>query len=428
MAIKTINNARFCNRIDTADRWITSNPTLLEGEIGIVLGGVNGKTVAVVGDGSSSITSILDEYWAYEDKIIFLGMGAQYDMPAAGSNLGGVKNGDETITGTRVTNGLVYNTLISGWDGQNGQYIIDRLRVNQLECPTLNMVPSFKGDKIELRTFIPPVENPDAQPETLGNDKYAGIVIKNTCKDLDNKFVDTAIYVDGQEKLYITRKNIPFVITPVVGLTSDIIGLSSYYAEEDIQRIVSPGKLTLINKALPEGNPYDENGELIKDYIDPQKQTFDCITSVEISLPNLRINNFKGNYNAETNELSWDFTNGAIEKDVLDKIEVAAGIEGRVIKLEQEDVNIHTKIDEIENSMLKPSDFCIEGDENYIEVVRESDDNLTFTVNHKNIKTNYPPAESANITPGVEYVFITGISVDAKGHVTGVTTTKYIWN
>lgn len=407
---KIINNARFCNLIDEHSNWSTYNPILRSGELGIVTQTDGGKTIGVIGNGQSTITDLLS---SFDDNLIYFGKGAQYELMAAGSSLGGVKNGELHKTGIDIRGGIIYNDLMDNWNDNENCYVIDKLQVGKLLCDDITENTVFSGDTITLRYIDPDTQE---EPTLLEDDKISGIMLMNISKDENNEWINGYFGMDNKMDFYVQRGENKYILYPFDSIyPNNITGLCCINAEMNTTSIVTPQNLIFKNDYWASGNPEDEGYEESKQII---YNPADLEITIDLTPPTITV--AEGDvvtYDAETNTYNLVLDGGITAENAV-KLSKIDPLEEKVNLLDEQ----LTALDE---QKLNPEDVVIEG-EGKINVTRDGD-KTTFSVAHNTTNVNMVNAGTFNVSSGITYTFITGIEVDEYGHVTKINTTNYIW-
>lgn len=428
MAAQIIKNARFCNLIDDYINWTDPNinPILRKGELGIVTGTTYGKTIGVIGNGIQNVSELLSNF---DDNLIYFGKGAQYELLPAGTELGGVKDGNVQETAIQIKNGIVYNKLVDSWNINENCYTINKLEIKSLICTDMTYAPVFETDTIQVRYIDP---NKVQEPTALADGKIAGVQVMNIIKNEEEKWVDGFFGLNNQGNFYIFKNNVPYTFYPSLNpITKDITGFYSINVEDHAFSIISPKKLTFINDYWAKGEPEDEG------YEETKKQYYDSLEqelTINLTPPKIIVNEQNINYDVENNQYK-------ITLDAEGLTEETAALINRIPELEQTIVNYDSEFKNIRETKLDPENVVIEGT-NKLSVTKttetvtvgeneedqEERTKITFSVVHdeQTVDRTYVPENT--ISPGLSYTFITGIETDSYGHITKIITSTYKWN
>lgn len=427
---KQIRKARFCNRTDSLLNWTTHNPVLLDGELGIIQNGINEQTVLLVGDGTTAVGTMLESYSDYNNNIIFCGQGAQYDLPPAGIDLGGVKQGDETETGIDITDGIVSNLLVDDYDMEEDCYIINKVHVRHLIADREEEVPVFESATITLRYLDPEgVE----QPEPLQDGDYAGITVMRTKELEDGTLISTQIVVDNKEQLYVSRDE---ELRPVLIMEElSPIGKPSLLEideETNLARLTDVQTLTFTSPYLSQSKVDPDTGEEI---VTEGSVVYNGLEPVTLDLTpaSFMLNGQEMEYDPTENAYSiW--LDGGLNQENLDKLNsidtVVAGFDALKNELQADFAELEEHVNATDAAIdakiakkLESEDIEIKGT-GVIKVSRD-DGTTLFSVEHNKLTVEKDTDQPEVIQKNEPYTFITGIEVDEYGHVTKIQTRQY---
>lgn len=427
MAAKVINNARFCNLIDSDTNWQDYNPILKKGELGIVTDTIIGQgvgTIGVIGNGSSSIQELLT---GYNDNLIYFGRGAHYEMPLAGGKLGGVVNGEFTKTGIRIEKGIVYNGLIDNWNVNENCFTINKLEVKKLLYDEASTSPVFDTDTIQVRYHDPDSVEP---PKLLEDYKISGVQTVNIAKDEDGNWIDGYFGLDNKGNFYTLKGDYSYAYYPIMNpLTKNTIGYYNFNFENHAFSLQTPKELVFKNDYWATGSPEDEK------YEETKLRIYDggITNSLEIDItpPKLTLNNSEITYNPETNSYVGNFDGGLTTENAAEiaKIPVLeASFNELKTSTESSIETLNDDLKDLDDRKLESDDIRIEGDGKIS--IEKTEGTTTFKVVHNNVEQQTINNEEVIIVPntGIPYTFITGIGVDDQGHITKIITSTYKWN
>ena len=425
MAAKIITNARFCNRIDSLPNWREHNPILRSGELGIIMNGINQQTVGIIGNGTNTVNDILDNYPIYNNNIIFFGQGAQYQIPLAGLEVGGVYSTDKYTTGISIKNGVIQNELVSEYDDTNLCYVVDKLRINSLIYDNLSMLPTFNTNFIELRYIDPNADN-TITPTPLQDGEYAGIKIINSTTATNGALISTEIAIDNTEQLYVTKQMTKYPVLTMTELMPDYYGPAS--SKMTIPCFISVDKETKLGTFVKPSfltftNPYwsititDPNtGEEI---ITDGTKTYDGSTPISIDLtpPTVVFNSQVFNYDSTTNTYSIILDEGGLSPENAEKI-------AKIDNLESNIININNTINNINQSLenkLEAQDIVFQESE----TTAVQTTGTSYTISLKQVTVQNKTGQDTNASSG--FTAITDIEVDEYGRLKTITKTKYVF-
>lgn len=427
---KQIRQARFCNRTDSLLNWTTHNPVLLDGELGIIQNGINEQTVLLVGDGETDVGTMLENYADYNNNIIFCGQGAQYDLPPAGIDLGGVKKGDETETGIKVDNGIVSNLLVDDYDMEEDCYIINKIHVRHLIADREEEVPVFESSTITLRYLDPEgVE----EPEPLPDDDYAGITILRTKELEDGTLISTQVVVDNKEQLYVSRDEELRPVLTMENLSS--VGKPSLIEvdkDTNLAKLTDVQSLTFTSPYLSQTTTDPDTGEEI---IIEGSVLYDGLSPVTLDLTpaSFMLNGQEMEYDPTQNAYSiW--LDGGLNQENLDKLNsidaVVEGFDALKTELQADFAELEEHVNETDASIaerieqkLEINDVEVSG--TGIITVSRDDGTAFFSVEHDTCTVERDTDQPEVIQKNEPYTFITGIEVDEYGHIKKIRTRQY---
>ena len=414
--IKQIRVGRFCNRTDALMNWVTYNPILLNGELGIIQGGLNGQTVLLVGDGVTNVNTILENYSDYNDNIIFCGQGAQYDLPPAGIDLGGVKKGDETETGIKIEDGIVSNLLVDDYDMLEDCYVINKVHIRHLIADREEEIPVFESSSITLRYLDPAgVE----APEPLADGSYAGITIMNTKELEDGTLIPTQIVVDNSEQLYVSRnEELKPVLTMSQLLPLDKPSLLTINSETGLGSLADVQPLTFTSPYISQRfvDPITGEESIVEGLV---TYTGLNATTIDLTPPQITVNSQPMTYDANTNTYAITL-DGGLTEDNAERIAKIDVLEASFASLDKTVTDSLAAVDDKIADKLSVSDLSIEASEK-ITVIQ--DPGLpSFSIGHDltTTTTETGQAQVIKIDQNSFYTFVVGIDVDSYGHVTKI--------
>lgn len=389
--ITIYKNVRFANRIDTEANWVDADPVLEPGEIAFV--GQAGSYYMVVGcEHQTSMANIVLNPSAHASHIFYPstggsggGGGGGGSIPVAtDSTIGGVKVANPLLSGlTLEADGSLKNSLVSGYDAVENRFVIDRLHVKNLSFDQQSSNLSASGNYITVRAEA---------DGGMGSEDIAGIVVENITGEYYNGF------------LGINRNNqivINYLGSPVAGTVVTGTGTGYIFAEEGFPyATITPFEpLTFVD------------GDATIQYT-PDKPD----TSITLTPPAIRVNGQLTSYNAELREYNISLSGGLTPENAA--------------KLEQFD-NYIAIIDSLNSQHIN----AVEGDGTHISAemiangalgqkIQVSHNNITCT--NENSNRRYTIQSSSD--PNAEGItVITGITLDSKGHVTGISTANIAW-
>lgn len=387
--ITIYKNVRFANRIDTEANWVDANPVLEPGEIAFV--GQSGYYYMVVGcEHKTSMANIVLNPEEHATHIFYPGSGGSGGggggaIPVAtDSTIGGVKVAHPFLSGlTLETDGALSNALVSGYDAVEERFIIDRLHVKNLSFDQQSSNLSASGNYITVR----------AEADSgMGSEDIAGIVVENITGEYYNGF------------LGINRDNqivINYLGSPIAGVMVTGVGAGYVLAEEKLPyaTIVPFKPLTFVD------------GGVTTQYT-PDKAD----TSITLTPPAIKVNGQTTSYNAELREYNISLSGGLTPENAA--------------KLEQFD-NYISIIDSLNSQHIN----AVEGDGTHIsaEMIANGELGQKIKVTHNNIEctnenSNRRYTIQSSSDPNAEGItVITGITLDSKGHVTGISTANIAW-
>lgn len=387
--ITIYKNVRFANRIDTEANWVDADPVLEPGEIAFV--GQSGYYYMVVGcEHKTSMANIVLNPEGHATHIFYPGSGGSGGggggaIPVAtDSTIGGVKVAHPFLSGlTLETDGALSNALVSGYDAVEERFIIDRLHVKNLSFDQQSSNLSASGNYITVRAEA---------DGGMGSEDIAGIVVENITGEYYNGF------------LGINRDNqivINYLGSPIAGVMVTGVGAGYVLAEEKLPyaTIVPFEPLTFVD------------GEVTTQYT-PDKAD----TSITLTPPAIKVNGQATSYNAELREYNISLSGGLTPENAA--------------KLEQFD-NYISIIDNLNSQHIN----AVEGDETHIsaQMIANGELGQKIQVTHKDIactneNSNRRYTIQSSSDPNAEGItVITGITLDSKGHVTGISTANIAW-
>lgn len=387
--ITIYKNVRFANRIDSEANWVDADPTLEPGELAFV--GQNGYYYMVVGcEHKTSMANIVLNPEGHATHIFYPGSGGSGGggggaIPVAtDSTIGGVKVAHPFLSGlTLETDGSLSNALVSGYDAVEERFIIDRLHVKNLSFDQQSSNLSASGNYITVRAEA---------DGGMGSEDIAGIVVENITGEYYNGF------------LGINRDNqivINYLGSPIAGVMVTGVGAGYVLAEEKLPyaTIVPFEPLTFID------------GEVTTQYT-PDKAD----TSITLTPPAIKVNGQATAYDADLREYNISLDGGLTPENAA--------------KLEQFD-NYITIIDNLNAQHIN----AVEGDGTHIsaEMIANGELGQKIKVTHNNIactneNSNRRYTIQSSSDPNAEGItVITGITLDSKGHVTGISTANIAW-
>jgi hypothetical protein len=387
--ITIYKNVRFANRIDSEANWVDADPTLEPGELAFV--GQNGYYYMVVGcEHKTSMANIVLNPEGHATHIFYPGSGGSGGggggaIPVAtDSTIGGVKVAHPFLSGlTLETDGSLSNALVSGYDAIEERFIIDRLHVKNLSFDQQSSNLSASGNYITVRAEA---------DGGMGSEDIAGIVVENITGEYYNGF------------LGINRDNqivINYLGSPIAGVMVTGVGAGYVLAEEQLPyaTIVPFEPLTFID------------GEVTTQYT-PDKAD----TSITLTPPAIKVNGQITSYDAEKREYTISLDGGLTPESAA--------------KLEQFD-NYIAIIDNLNAQHIN----AVEGDGTHIsaEMIANGELGQKIKVTHNNIacaneNSNRRYTIQSSSDPNAEGItVITGITLDSKGHVTGISTANIAW-
>lgn len=389
--ITIYKNVRFANRIDSEANWVAADPILEPGEIAFV--GQSGHYYMVVGcEHKTSMASIVLEPDKHASHIFYPGSGSSGGGGGGGggsipiatdSTVGGVKVAHELISGLRLeTDGSLSNALIESYDSINQRYVINRLHVKNLSFDQQSESVSSTSNYITVRS---------GATAGLAEGEVAGLVVENVTGEYYNGF------------LGINRNNqiiINYLGSPVVGAMISGAGAGYIVAEEGLPyaTIVPFAPLTFVE------------GENTVQY------TPDKSESITLTPPVIKVNGQITSYNAELREYNISLDGGLTPENAA--------------KLEQFD-NYIAIIENLNSQHIN----AVEGDGTHIsaEMIANGELGQKIKVTHNNIactneNSNRRYTIQSSSDPNAEGItVITGITLDSKGHVTGISTANIAW-
>jgi hypothetical protein len=392
--ITIYKNVRFANRIDTEANWVDADPVLEPGEIAFV--GQAGYYYMVVGcEHKTSMANIVLNPEGHASHIFYPssgnsgggggGGGGGGSIPiATDATIGGVKVSNSLISGLMLEeDGTLSNALISGYDAVEDRFIIDRLHIKNLSFDQQSSNLSASGNYITVRAEA---------DGGMGSEDVAGLVVENITGENYNGF------------LGINRNNqivIRYLGSPITGAVVAGVGAGYIFAEEGIPyaTIVPFEPLTFVD------------GENTIQYTPNNPGT-----SITLTPPAIKINGQATSYDAGLREYNILLDGGLTPENAA--------------KLEQFD-NYIAIIDNLNAKHIN----AVEGDETHIsaEMIANGELGQKIKVTHNNIEctnenSNRRYTIQSSSDPNAEGItVITGITLDSKGHVTGLSTANIAW-
>lgn len=383
-------NVRFANRIDTPGKWAAINPTLEPGELAFV--GSEGNYIMVLGDEHRTpIGEIIANEAAHQTHIFYPGSkgggggGSSYILPiASDAELGGIKVQNKFYSGLSIDEyGNLSNALISTYSAEKQRFVIEALHVNDLTYNRQETNLSMTGDEIIIRLDSPrPLET------------YAGIRVKHTKEGN----LDGFLGIDNQNRIAIIVDGM-MVSGSVVNGTGT--GYLTIPENSPVAYLTEFTPLTITDSSKQYSYTPDRGVTLGDNVVD----------NIIVTPPTLQVNGQTVPYNEEQRLLNIQLDGGLTP-------ETAA-------KLKEFDNYI-----EIINRLNTTTINVAEGDTHIDATINDQ----TLSVQHKNINiVRSPKVNNYKITTSTDVSLvsadvITGIDVDEKGHVTGITTTTFTWS
>ena len=389
--ITIYKNVRFANRIDTEANWVDADPVLEPGEIAFV--GQAGSYYMVVGcEHQTSMANIVLNPSAHASHIFYPstggsggGGGGGGSIPVAtDSTVGGVKVAHEFLSGLRLEgDGSLSNALIESYDSVNQRYVIGKLHVRNLSFDQQSESVSSTSNYITVRS---------GATAGLAEGGVAGLVVENITGEYYNGFLG----INRNNQIVINYLGSPMEGTVVVGEGSGFV-----YAEKELPyaTIVPFEPLTFIDGEATIQYTPDRSG-----------------TSIILTPPAIKVNGQTTSYNAELREYNISLDGGLTPENAA--------------KLEQFD-NYITIINNLNAQHIN----AVEGDGTHIsaQMIANGELGQKIQVTHKditctneNINRRYTIQSSSD--PSAEGItVITGITLDSKGHVTGISTANIAW-
>ena len=384
--ITIYKNVRFANRIDSEANWVEADPVLEPGELAFV--GQGGHYYMVLGcEHQTSMANIVLNPTGHASHIFYPGSGGPGggSIPiATDSTVGGVKVYHEFISGLRLMDdGSLSNALIESYDNENERYVIDKLHVRDLSFDKQSETVASTSNYITVRS---------GAEEGLLEDEFAGLKIEN----ITGEYYDGFLGINRNSQIVVNYLGDPVAGAIVVGEGAGYIraekGLS-YAIIEEFQ------PLTFID------------GENTMQYTPDQSGT-----SITLTPPAIKINGQATSYDATLREYNILLDGGLTPENAA--------------KLEQFD-NYITIIDDLNAKHIN----AVEGDETHIsaEMIANGELGQKIKVTHNNIEcTNENSNRRYTIKSSSDQnaegiTVITGITLDSKGHVTGISTANIAW-
>lgn len=393
--ITIYKNVRFANRIDTEANWVDADPVLEPGEIAFV--GQAGYYYMVVGcEHKTSMANIVLNPSAHASHIFYPssgnsggggggGGGGSGSIPVAtDSTIGGVKVSHEFISGLRLEgDGSLSNALIESYDSDNQRYVIDKLHVRNLSFDQQSESVSSTGNYITVRS---------GASAGLSEEEVAGLVIENITGEYYNGFIG----INRHNQIILSHLGSRFVGTVLSGLGAGYVEAAEY---SPYARIKEFQPLSFID------------GESTIQYT-PDKPNI----SITLTPPAIKVNGQITSYDAEKREYTISLDGGLTPESAA--------------KLEQFD-NYIAIIDNLNAQHIN----AVEGDGTHIsaEMIANGELGQKIKVTHSNIEctnenSNRRYTIQSSSDPNAEGItVITGITLDSKGHVTGISTANIAW-
>lgn len=373
MAELQINNARFANRIDTEYNWKEAGSILKNGELALITNNSGEIKYGIIGDGSNSIMTMINDPDNYDDRFFYSGKGAQYEfnVRAGNSTLGGVKIAN-TENNPLVMNGdylEITPSLITGWDTTHSCFEVPKLFIKELYTLKETEEAVFKAEKIILRDDT---DEPSPTPAMKEGD-YSGITVNNIQEGMDG-----FIGLNYQGLPHTLRGNVYYPMALYnSSINKNTKGFASINPGNSLITLTEPKSLTIKRGTKEEiYNGIDNN--IILEY------------------PTITLNNQSLTYNEETNTYSASF-DGGLTTENAEKI---------------------AKIDTIESTMLTKEkitaglDINITGDSN-------------ITISHAKIDHDTQEIINSEVEIPSDYItFVVGLDIE-NGHVTKIYTANY---
>jgi hypothetical protein len=387
--ITIYKNVRFANRIDTEANWVDADPVLEPGEIAFV--GQAGYYYMVVGcEHKTSMANIVLNPSAHASHIFYpstgsSGGGGGGSIPiATDSTIGGVKVANSLLSGlTLEDDGSLSNALVSGYDAVEERFVIDRLHVKNLSFDQQSSNLSASGNYITVRAEA---------DGGMGSEDIAGIVVENITGEHYNGFLGIN---------YNNQIVVNYLGSPVTGAVVAGEGAGFIFAAGGLPyaTIVPFEPLTFID------------GENTIQY-SPERPD----TAITLTPPAIKVNGQATSYDAENREYNISLDGGLTPESAA--------------KLEQFD-NYITIIDNLNAQHIN----AVEGDGTHIsaEMIANGELGQKIKVTHNNIactneNSNRRYTIQSSGDPNAEGItVITGITLDSKGHVTGISTANIAW-
>lgn len=392
--ITIYKNVRFANRIDTEANWVDADPVLEPGEIAFV--GQAGYYYMVVGcEHKTSMANIILNPAGHASHIFYPssgnsgggggGGGGGGSIPiATDSTIGGVKVSHEFISGLRLEgDGSLSNALIESYDSENQRYIIDKLHVRNLSFDQQSESVSSTGNYITVRSGV---------TEGLDEEEVAGLVVENITGEYYNGFIG----INRHNQLVLSYLGSHFVGAVLSGLGAGYVEVAEHSPYARIKEFQS---LSFVD------------GENTIQYT-PDKPNI----SITLTPPIIKVNGQTTSYDADLREYNISLDGGLTPESAA--------------KLEQFD-NYIAIIDNLNAQHIN----AVEGDGTHIsaEMIANGELGQKIKVTHNNIactneNSNRRYTIQSSSDPNAEGItVITGITLDSKGHVTGISTANIAW-
>lgn len=390
--ITIYKNVRFANRIDSEANWVDADPVLEPGEIAFV--GQSGYYYMVVGcEHKTSMASIVLNPSAHASHIFYPSSGSSGGGGGGGggpipiatdSTIGGVKVSHEFISGLRLGgDGSLSNALIESYDSINQRYVIGRLHVRNLSFDQQSESISSTGNYITVRS---------GATAGLAEEEMAGMVVENITGEYYNGFLG----INRNNQIVINYLGNPIAGAVVAGEGAgyiEVVEQSPYASIKTFQ------PLTFVD------------GEVTIQYTPDTPDT-----SITLTPPTIKVNGQTTSYDAGLREYNISLDGGLTPENAA--------------KLEQFD-NYITIIDNLNAQHIN----AVEGDGTHIsaEMIANGELGQKIKVTHNNIEctnenSNRRYTIQSSSDPNAEGItVITGITLDSKGHVTGISTANIAW-
>lgn len=394
--ITIYKNVRFANRIDTPANWVDADPTLEPGELAFV--GQDGYYYMVVGcEHRTSMANILSNPSEHASHIFYPssgnsggggGGGGSGEIPiATDSTIGGVKVFNQFQSGLILDEeGSLSNALVSGYDAVEERFVIDRLHVKNLSFDQQSSNLSASGNYITVRAEA---------DGGMGSTDVAGLVVYNITGENYNGFLG----INRNNQIVINYLGSPIVGAMITAGSEGGFGYIDVQPESPYATVVPFQPLTFVDG--------DNTTEYTPDRPD---------VSITLTPPAIKINGQATSYDAENREYNILLDGGLTPENAA--------------KLEQFD-NYITIIDDLNAKHIN----AVEGDGTHIsaEMIANGELGQKIKVTHNDIACTNESSDrrytiQSSSDPNAEGItVITGITLDSKGHVTGISTANIAW-